>query len=517
MLKGLAAFVISALCVWLFIIVFGQTFPSAQLHEVGDFAANSLLIDDAKHLKLLVGHYSRVGFNHPGPALLYALAAGEIVFFDLTHAVASPFSGQILAVALLSAFWIAAIGTLLIRMQQATRGATAAAVVTTALFVGVTAYINYQAFAGPWFPHLYYFAFAAFTVSVAALIMGRADGLMLLAVSLGFLLNGHASFLGMTAVMLGCALIANTWISVRSGSNETWVLSRQFLAGNVRTIAVALAIVVLFLIPLAIQTILHFPGPLAEYAAFSHVHRANRLVDAARFAGVFWSNGLFGILLGAAACAVLVTNDPARDNESRVAPERALSLALASATVAFVFYAAFGVDDLSLTYVGIFYYVVPALALTLLVKRFVDNVAAATVPVAVIVCVIVAAFTAIRIHQPPENVSQYDDPRIPAAYSTIRNLDVGSGIAVFDLDGSADWERLWPILVGIEAYAKRQGSVPFCIAQNWQLVFSRAAHCTPDEMRGAHRRFLVSAVPKEGMTGALNVAGLYFYPRESAQ
>ncbi|MBB5403533.1 hypothetical protein [Paraburkholderia youngii] len=194
-----------------------------------------------------------------------------------------------------------------------------------------------------------------------------------------------------------------------------------------------------------------------------------------------------------------------------------MSLALASATVAFVFYAAFGVDDLSLTYVGIFYYVVPALALTLLVKRFLDNVTAATVPVAVIVCVIVAAFTAVRIHQPPENVSQYDDPRIPAAYSTIRNLNAGSGIAVFDLDGSADWERLWPILVGIEAYAKRQGSVPFCIAQNWQLVFTRAARCTPDEMRGAHRRFLVSAVPKEGMTGALSVAGLYFYPRESAQ
>ncbi|MBC8722811.1 hypothetical protein F6X37_14745 [Paraburkholderia sp. 31.1] len=517
MLKGLAAFLLSVLCVGLFIIVFGQTFPSAQLHEVGDFAANSLLIADAKHLKLLVGHYSRVGFNHPGPAFLYALAAGEIVFFDLTHSVASPFSGQIHAVALLSGFWIAAIGTLLIRMQPATRGATAAAVLTTALFVGVTAYINYQAFAGPWFPHLYYFAFAAFTVSVGALIMGRADGLLLLAVSLGFLLNGHASFLGMTGIMLACALIANTWISFRSGSNGTRVLSRHYLASNIRTIAVALAIVVIFLIPLAIQTILHFPGPLAEYAAFGRAHQANRLVDAARFAGLFWSNGLFGILLGAAACAVLVTNDPARDNESRVAPERALSLALASATAAFVFYAVFGVDDLSLTYVGIFYYVVPALALTLLAKRFLDNVTVATAPIAVIVCVAVAAFTAIRIHQPPENVSQYNDPRIPAAYAAIRTLEAGGGVAVLDLDGSAEWERLWPILVGIEAYGKRQGSVPFCIAQNWQLVFTRSARCTADEMRRPNRRFLVSAVPKEGLTGAVNVSGLYFYPRESAE
>ncbi|APA85612.1 hypothetical protein BJG93_09590 [Paraburkholderia sprentiae WSM5005] len=517
MRKGLAAFFISALCVAIFIIVFGQTFASVQLHEVGDFAANSLLIADAKHLKLLVGHYSRLGFNHPGPAFLYVLAAGEIVFSDLMHWVASPFSGQIYAVALLSGFWIAAIGMLLIRMQRATRGVTAAAVVTTALFVGVTAYINYQAFAGPWFPHLYYFAFAAFTVSVGALIMGRADGLVLLAVSLGFLLNGHASFLGMTVVMLACALIANTWLSFRPGANETWVLSRQYLAGNVRTIAVALAIVVLFVVPLAIQTILHFPGPLAEYAAFGRAHHANRLMDAARFAGLFWSNGIFGILLGAAACAVLVTNDPARDNAGRVAPERALSLALASATVAFLFYAVFGVDDLSLTYVGIFYYAVPALALTLLAKRVLDNMTVVTLPVAALVCVAVGAFTAIRIHQPPENLSQYDNPHIPAAYAAIRNLDAGGGVAVFDLDGSADWERLWPILVGIEAYAKRQGSVPFCIAQNWQLVFTRSARCTPDQIRSAHRRFLVSAVPKEGLTGVLNVSGLYFYPRDAAQ
>jgi len=517
MFKGLAVFFIAAICVGLFIIGFGQTFPSVQLHEVGDFAANSLLIADATHLKLLVGNYSRVGFNHPGPAFLYVLAAGEIVFFKLTHWVASPFSGQLHAVALLSGFWIAAIGTLLFRMQRAAKGVPAAAIVTTALFVGVTAYINYQAFAGPWFPHLYYFAFAAFTVSIAALIMGRADGLVLLAVSLGFLVNGHASFLAMTVIMLVCALIANTWVSLHSGSRASWVLSRQYLAGNRRTIAVALAIVVLFLIPLALQTILRFPGPLAEYAAFGHAHKANRLADAVRFAGLFWSNGVFGILLGAVACAVLVTGNPARDNEGRVAPERALALALASATVAFLFYAVVGVDDLSLTYVGIFYYAVPALALTLLIKRLLDNVTIATLPVAVIVCVAVGAFTAIRIHQPPENIAQYDDPRIPAAYASIRHLEAGGGVLVFDLDGGANGERLWPTLVGVEAYAKREGHVPFCIAQNWQLVFTRAARCTPDQLQRAHGRWLVSAVPKEGATGALSVAGLYLYPRGPAE
>lgn len=131
MLKGWVTFVVSAICVALFIIVFGQTFSSVQLHETGDFAANSLLVLQAKQFSLLVGNYSRIGFNHPGPAFLYVLAAGEAAFFDLTHWVTSPFSGQIYAVALLSGFWIAAIGVLLRKMQ----GSMPAAVTTTALLL----------------------------------------------------------------------------------------------------------------------------------------------------------------------------------------------------------------------------------------------------------------------------------------------------------------------------------------------------------------------------------------------
>ncbi|MFM0499343.1 hypothetical protein [Paraburkholderia caffeinilytica] len=506
MLKGWVVFVVSAICVALFIIVFGQTFSSVQLHESGDFAANSLLVLQAKHFSLLVGNYSRVGFNHPGPAFLYVLAAGEIAFFDLTRWVTSPFSGQIYAVALLSGFWIASIGVLLRRMQ----GSMPAAVTTTALFVGVTAYINYQAFAGTWFPHLYYFAFAAFTVSLAALIMGRRDGLLLLAVSLGFLLNGHASFFGIAAIMLACAVAANTWLYARSPiARSNWVVGRDYLVGNFRAIVSAVVIGALFLVPLVIQTILHFPGPIAEYAAFGHAHRANHFGDAIRFVGLFWSNGLFGILFGAAACAVLATNRSERESEDRIGSERAIALSLASATVGFLFYSVFGVDNFSLTYVGIFYYAVPALALTLLLKRVVDNVTAAPFRAAVCVCVAVGVFTGVRIHQPPEYVSQYNDPEIPAVYAAVRQLGVDG--LVFDLDGFANWEHLWATVVGTQAYAQRQGTTPFCIAQNWQLVFSQAARCTAAQISAAHGRYLVSAVPKEGLVSAANVGGLYFY------
>jgi hypothetical protein len=176
------------------------------------------------------------------------------------------------------------------------------------------------------------------------------------------------------------------------------------------------------------------------------------------------------------------------------------------------------VDDLSLTYVGIFYYAIPALALTLLLKRMVDNVTVVNARVAAIVCVLACAFTALRIHQIPENAAQYDDPQIPAAYAAIHQLAGGAGLLVFDLDGSAaQWERLWPTLVGVEIDARRQGHIPFCIADNWQLLFTRAARCTPDQIRKAGGRYFVSAVPKEEMVSAANVAGLYFYPRATVK
>src|SRR5580700_5050125 len=44
---------------------------STPLPEDADMGANSILIEQARRFTLLVGHYSREKFNHPGPAFLY--------------------------------------------------------------------------------------------------------------------------------------------------------------------------------------------------------------------------------------------------------------------------------------------------------------------------------------------------------------------------------------------------------------------------------------------------------------
>jgi len=42
-----------------------------RFYEDVDAGANSILIQQAMHFTLLIGNYSREGFNHPGPAYMY--------------------------------------------------------------------------------------------------------------------------------------------------------------------------------------------------------------------------------------------------------------------------------------------------------------------------------------------------------------------------------------------------------------------------------------------------------------
>ena len=58
--------------------------------EITDFAANSLLVQQARHFSLLTGHYSRWHFHHPGPAFLYLFALGELIFHDILHVAPAP-------------------------------------------------------------------------------------------------------------------------------------------------------------------------------------------------------------------------------------------------------------------------------------------------------------------------------------------------------------------------------------------------------------------------------------------
>src|SRR5580698_5308179 len=80
---------------------------STPLHEDADMGANSILIEQARRFTLLVGHYSREKFNHPGPAFLYVQSWGESVFWAVLHVVPTAWNGQLIAVYALNALFAA--------------------------------------------------------------------------------------------------------------------------------------------------------------------------------------------------------------------------------------------------------------------------------------------------------------------------------------------------------------------------------------------------------------------------
>ncbi|WP_449405958.1 hypothetical protein [Massilia phosphatilytica] len=322
--------------------------------EVGDFAANSLLIQDAKRLHLIYGNYSRVGFNHPGPAILYVLAFGELVFHDWLHLVPSPLSGQLLGGILYNAGWMVLICALVRRIT----GALAPALLFTALLVLGAAISDYAIVNGIWFPHLYFFPYAAMIIAIAPLVYGRADTLKALAVASGFLINGHASFIPMLGLTLIVVLAVNLRVSRRDCSLR--ILSRAWFSRHRADIRVACGILFLFFVPLLIATITEWPGPLWDYIKFGRGNKGNHLPDALKFVGVYWRLGLASMwgLLAIPLLAVFLLKDrrvePARSDFVR--GTRALAVTFGAATLALLYYAKAGVDDLNQVYIAIFYY-----------------------------------------------------------------------------------------------------------------------------------------------------------------
>jgi hypothetical protein len=471
--------------------------------EQGDAAANSLLIQDAKSFHLLVGNYSRVGFNHPGPAILYVLAAGELVFHDWLHLVPSPMGGQMLGVIVYAAAWTAVLWTILRRMA----GSNPIAIAGLAVFLAATSCLLPKAFVSLWPPDLYYFPFAVFVLALGELIGGRADSLLALAISWGFLLNGHVSFFAITAIMALSGLAAN-WMLARGAKYPPMsVLSREFVLGHRLRLGASLLILVLFLLPLTIETVIHFPGPIAQYLAYSRDNFWNGPVASLRFVAYYWG-GMIGLVVGIAIVAALSFSGRLRDDAPIFL---GLATSLAAATVATLFYAVFGVYDTNETYIGLFYYAAPAFAAVLvalfLLRRYSGNWnQGARRAISILAVVLCGALVCFKISQVPEEDSA---PEIAGLFTRMQTLDRFP--LLLDLDNSNgrgnDWVHVWATLVGVENYGKRRGVLPFLVTKHWQILFTKRARYAGPPLP-ANRYFVSSADLPDA---SIRSFGLSFY------
>ena len=485
LVSGLAWAVLTAVLAYA-----SRRFVGAELNEIGDFAANSLLIQDAKHLQLFVGHYSRIGFNHPGPFILYVLAAGEWLLFDCLHWVKSPLAGQIYAATALNAGWLVLIARLLFRMLQS-RSAMA---VSWLFVVTIAAYVDHTFISGIWFPYLFYWMFAAFCLALMRFASGRTDSLITLALSCGALLHGHVSFFGICGLMLAGAAFF-FWHHYQYDDEKTTISIKGFVYKNGRLLVAPLIIGLFFLLPLLIETILHFPGPIAKYAAFSQGHKANSLGGVLQFMSQYWAYGFLPLIIGLLG-TVLLKRCAGADN-AKVTRNLGLAGAMPALLLAnggMLLYAIAGVDDLSKPYMGFFYFSVPAITIGLMagylhlsLKRL------SRYFVVLFIALAALPYVYRQAALPPGYAPFFTDSNIPDYFRKFSGLS--KQMIALDLDDQQDWEGVWSTILGLEIYAVRHGRPDlFCINKLWQISFTEKARCSTEQV-GSLPRMIVSAAP----------------------
>lgn len=454
--------------------------------ETGDFAANSLLVLKAKKLHLLVGNYSRVGFNHPGPAILYVMALGEWLFFDCLHLVPSPFSGQIMGVALFATFWIAVIFSMLRRIERS----TAFAVLSIAFFLFIVSIRRFEFFGGMWFPDIYFLPFATALIAASRFASGKTDMLFSLSLSVGFLANGHVAFIAILGLILIVSLMWNAAAFEKSSGRR--IVSLSYWKENRKVFGLACALLFLFFVPMLVETVRYYPGPIYQYATFGAGHRANSITQAVGYTARFWDYktlyfvGTLVLLIGA---FVPVMHRPPVLNENL----SSMAAALTAANLAMLFYAKFGVDQLDMLYIGYFYYAVPALTVAAAVgyaARRLNGRCLTTL--SLILAAVLAVPTYRNVDRDPEYAAFFKQPKVADIYASMMKIKP-AGRLVLDIVVDDGWSAIWSDLVGTELYATRRRVDLFCVDRSWHILFTVQARCTDDELRTGPRYSVISA------------------------
>ena len=453
---------------------------SEPAYSDADYAANEVLINDAKDLDLLVGHYSRLGFNHPGPAYLYLQAAGEVLLLDAVALVPARYNAQFLTVLALNAALLGAVAWLLL---IGTGNLPAAVAV-----VGVAAYVLVSETGGPgqpdrllvstWMPALFAPTFLLFVVSGASLLVGRHRSCWLFVLSAGLLLHGHVSMLGVAGPV---AFLVVAWCAIRHRRGEV-----PFPAAR-RELVAAGVLAALFVLPVAVQLWLSWPGHWDDYWRAAR-ENATRIAapDALAYVASWWApRGTVPPLLALAVLvlAALVGTATRPPGEVR---RTAIGLLAMVALVSpfFTSYALNGIDDVDARYLGYFFLAVPIAVVAVVVLTVADAMGRAGSPVVRVVPVVACLVVVVVAATTPRLANDYrGDQGIPAAVRDLRESPGRDGRPVALLIDAPSWGPA----IGVLSYAVQHG-LAVCIEDpSWRFAVTDEEIC-PSEPAPGHWR-----------------------------
>jgi hypothetical protein len=453
------------------------------IYEAGDPASNSMLTIQAKHFALFTGHYSRVGFHHPGPAFFYVQAAGEWLLHDLTHLVPAAYNGQVIAIMALNATLLG-----LALMILYTWVGSSAAVFTAAGVALIFLAEHKQLVCSTWIPYACFAPFLLYLFALASVSAGRLRHLWIMVLAGGLLVHGHAEFLALVPLLALVALIPQ----------------RHRLSAHRRDVLVATGVLGLFLMPIVLNEILRWPGEIPKYFAYGH-RAPNPPLDAAWFLVQFWGpaerpkpelGAVFLILLFAACFFLVRALRRLRGGDVGSGPHdfsRHLWRVTAVATVLFGVYCWYGVDQLFASYIGTFSYALPlallvlgSSALVVLVtsrpQLWARRLSAAVAALGLVVGAALAV-TSTALRKDRDELAG-----VPAALNYLAAHAHGRPI-VLETRTDDSWADALALALAAERDGKRA-----CLAQErWRLRTTTEFMCTGQDLAGG-ARFTLSRV-----------------------
>jgi hypothetical protein len=454
---------------------------TTRLYEQGDAGANSILIEQAKHFTLLVGNYSRERFNHPGPAYMYVQAFGEYLFQNALHVVPTAWNAHMLSVFVLDSGFVALAVGIAYGWTRSLRGAAACFAVFMGFAIAYPPIVN-----SDWMPYMYVLAYVVFLIAAASVVAGRGQDGWIFALTGWFLIHGHACFLLFVPVVTLAVVAAVLW--PRRRRLRPWVSS--VLREQRRNWLPVVVISAVFLLPIVVNLVLHWPGDFGKYLSYGSSGRGSGH-SARRIAGYalwFWwphrHAWLAPVLLYAAALAVTLR---LRTFWAGRGPLRRFLLAVLAINVvsslAFLLYAAVGIDDLTEYYIGYFYWSAPLVTVLVIVLAGLEVVASrlswpatrGALNAGTALAVLAAAVTFITLAViPGTRTSTNDiDESLPGVVATLAARAPGQTV-VLHIDHSA-----WVETTGFLVQAERSG-VKACLDDPWfTFLMSKQFICTP--------------------------------------
>jgi hypothetical protein len=419
-----------------------------RFYEDVDAGANSILIQQAMHFTLLIGNYSREGFNHPGPAYMYVQAAGQWLFQYALHIVPTAWNAHVLAVFTLNSAWVSMITGVVYGWTRSLRGAAAC----------------------------------------LAVVLGCvATELWILTLAGWFLIHGHACFLFFVPVILAAVLAAVVW------QHGPRAVLKAFL--RVRVWVPVTVISAVFALPVVAGLALHWPGDFGKYFSYTSSSKAggHDLVQVVWYVLWFWWRDGGARAVAVVPVVLYAIAIAAAGWLSRSAVRRFLAALLAvnvASTTAFACHAAAGIDYLQEYYIGYFYFLAPVITLLVIAVAVVHTPPA---PPGAVLAVGAAVLGVAAFALAPATAvnTGATDPALPGAVRAVAAQAGGQTVVIgFNHDAWAD-------VTGFLVQAERTG-VRACV-QNpaWTFMMTRQFICTPGQVAGgAQFWFNAPAAPR---------------------